>query len=152
MEFIAFLDRNEFEIIRLIEKTGYSVEENTSLCLIGKEYVGFLRKKEKRVVICTKNAKQRENYKHIMLKNAESFYKTSIHIKKALRHEAVHIAQECNNGNLLNLKTKLRINPSKLNALKGSTKISGELEKEKEAYILEDRPKLVINELKKYCL
>ncbi len=152
MEFLAFLDKNEIEIIRLIEKAGYSAEENTPLCLIGKEYVGFIKKKQKRIVICTKNAKQKGGYHQVKIKRTNSFKITSLHIKRALRHEAVHIAQECNNGKLLNPKRKLKLNPSKLNALKGSTKISGEEEKEKEAYILEDRPKLIISELKKYCL
>ena len=152
MEFLAFLDSNEVEILRLIEKAGYSLEEDTALCLKGKEFVGFIKKQQKRVVICTENIKKREGYKNIKLRQIDSFDKTSIHIKKALRHEAVHIAQECNNGNLLNLQPTLRLNPAKLNALKGSTKISGAEEKEKQAYILEDRPKLVINELKKYCL
>ncbi len=152
MEFIDFLDKNEVEIIRLIEKAGYSAEENTPLCLIGKEYVGFTNKKYRKLVICTNNIKQRVGYNHIKLKRESSVDKISVYIKKALRHEAVHIAQECNNGNLLNPKTKLRLNPAKINALNGSTKISGDEEKEKEAYILEDRPKLVINELRKYCL
>ncbi len=152
MEFIDFLDKNEVEIIRLIEKAGYATEENTQLCLIGKEYVGFINKKKKKLIICTNNVKERVGYKNRMLKRKDSIDKMSIYIKKALRHEAVHIAQECNNSNLLNLKPKLRLNPAKLNALKGSIKISGEKEKEKEAYILEDRPKLVINELEKYCL
>ena len=152
MEFLAFLDKNEIEIIRLIKKAGYSIDENTPLCLKGKEYVGFIKKKQRKLVICTNNVLQRVNYKYIRLKRTDGFERVSIHLKKALRHEAVHLAQECNNGNLLNLKTTLRLNPSKLNALKGSIKISGEEEKEKEAYILEDRPKLVIKELKKYCL
>ena len=152
MEFLAFLDKNEIEIIRLIEKAGYSAEENTPLCLIGKEYVGFIKKMEKKVVICTKNAKEKGGYQRIKIKRSDSFEITSLHLKKAVRHEAVHVAQECNNGNLLNLNRNLKFNPSKLNALKGSTKISGEAEKEKEAYILENRPRLIISELKKYCL
>ena len=44
------------------------------------------------------------------------------------------------------------MNPAKIDALKGSKKISGEEEKEKQAYILEDKPKLLKRELKKYCL
>ena len=151
MEFIAFLDKTEIEIIRLIEKAGYSMEENTPLCLLGKEYVGFIKKKQKRLVICTKNIMKRVGFNHKKINRTDGLDKVSIHIKKALRHEAVHIAQECNNGNLLNLKNTHRLNPAKLNALKGSIRISGEEEKEKEAYILEGRPKLIINELKKYC-
>ena len=152
MEFIAFLDEKEVEIVRIIEKAGYSLEENSPLCLKGKEYVGFMMRKKKRLVLCTNNVKQRVGYSNIKLKRIDSFDKISIHIKKALRHEAVHIAQDCNNGNILNIKKTFRLNPAKLNALKGSIKISGEEEKEREAYILEDRPKLVIKELRKYCL
>ena len=44
------------------------------------------------------------------------------------------------------------MNPSKINALNGSMKISGEEAKERQAYILEDKPILVKNELRKYCL
>ena len=44
------------------------------------------------------------------------------------------------------------MNPSKIKALNGSIKISGEEEKERQAYILEDKPRLIKNELRKYCL
>ena len=150
MEFIAFLDRIEIEILRMVENTGYSTEENTLLCLLNKNYVGFIKKKPKKIVICTDNAKEREGYNNLTKKN--TFARTAIHIKKAIRHEAVHVAQECNNGNLLDLKKKLKMNPAKNQALEGSTKISGEEEKEMQAYILEDKPKLLKKELEKYCL
>ena len=95
-----------------------------------------------------------EKYKAFKAKyeKNETFERTAIHIKKALRHEAVHVAQECNDGNLLEIDKKLSMNPAKIKALNGSTKISGEEEKERQAYILEDKPKLVEKELKKYCL
>tara|TARA_Y100001968_G_scaffold316981_1_gene345445 strand:+ start:160 stop:618 length:459 start_codon:yes stop_codon:yes gene_type:complete len=152
MEFIVFLDRIEIEIIKIIEQAGYSTEENTPLCLLSKNYVGFLKKRQKKIVICTDNAKNREGYTLLRKKNTDVFTRTAIHIKKALRHEAVHVAQECNDGNLLNISKKIRMNPAKIDALKGSTKISGEEEKEKQAYILEDKPKIVKKELEKYCL
>ena len=152
MEFIDFLNREEIEIIRIVEKAGYSTEENTSLCLISENYVGFLKKKQKTIVICTDNAKKREGYTTLRKRNINRFERTAKHIKKAVRHESVHVAQECNNGNLLDIKKNLSMNPAKSEALNGSKKISGEEEKEKQAYILEDRPKLVIKELEKYCL
>ena len=152
MEFINFLDKDEIEIIRIIENSGYSTEENTPLCLLGENYVGFFKKKQKKIVICTWNAKRRENYKLSKFKNDESFERTAIHIRKAVRHEAVHIAQECNEGKLLDLKKPLSFNPAKNYALRGSTKISGKEQKEIQAYILEDKPKLVIKQLEKYCL
>ena len=152
MEFIQFLDRDEIEIIRMVEEAGYSIEENIPLCLISERYVGFFKKREKTIAICTDNAKKKEGYTPIKKRNSDTFERTAIHIKKALRHEAVHVAQECNNGKLLDINQRLSMNPAKNQALKGSTKISGEEEKEKQAYILEDKPRLIKNELDKYCL
>tara|TARA_Y100001968_G_C19341454_1_gene709717 strand:- start:434 stop:892 length:459 start_codon:yes stop_codon:yes gene_type:complete len=152
MEFIEFLDKVEIEIIRMVEIAGYSIEENTPLCLLGNNYVGFLKKEQKTIVICTDNAKKREGYKLIRKINTDTFERTGRHIKKAIRHEAAHVAQECNNGKLLEINQSLSMNPAKIKALKGSRKISGEEEKEKQAYILEDKPKLLKKELEKYCL
>ena len=152
MEFIEFLDRTELEIIKIVENAGYKTKENTKLCFLGKNYVAFLNKRKKEIVICTSNAKKREGYTPLRMNKKEIFERTALHIKKALRHEAVHVAQECNYGNLLKIDRKLTINPSKINALNGSIKISGEEEKERQAYILEDKPILVKNELRKYCL
>ena len=152
MEFEYFLDSAELEIIKTIEQAGYQVEENTEPCLVSNDYVGFLKKKQKIIIICTNNAKKREKYTLLINKDKDVFERTALHIKKALRHEAVHVAQECNDGNILNLEKKFSINPSKINALKKSIVISGEEDKEKQAYILESKPKLVEKELKKYCL
>ena len=152
MEFIQFLDKIEIEIIRMVEKVGYSIEENTPLCLSSDNYVGFLRKKEKTIVICTENAKKREGYTLLSKRDTNRFERTATHLKKALRHESIHVAQECNDGKLLNIKKRLSMNQAKIKALNGSIKISGKEEKEKQAYILEDRPKQVKKELEKYCL
>tara|TARA_B100000965_G_scaffold353076_1_gene328708 strand:- start:118 stop:576 length:459 start_codon:yes stop_codon:yes gene_type:complete len=152
MEFIEFLDKKEIEIIRIVEQAGYSINENTSLCLLSDKYAGFLQKREKIIVICTDNAKKREGYTILNKSNNDKFDRTARHIKKALRHEAVHVAQECNNGNLLDIKKRLLMSTAKIEALKGSRIISGEEEKEKQAYILEDKPELLKKELEKYCL
>ncbi len=153
MEFIEFLDKEELEIISIVEKAGYKTEENDPLCLLSERYVGFLKKKQKSIIICTDNIKKKGGYKILRTMRAKSeFEKTAIHMKKALRHEAVHVAQECNKGKLLDIGKKLSMNPAKNEALKGSTKISGEEEKERQAYILEDKPKMLKRELEKYCL
>ena len=152
MEFINFLDKAEIEIIKIVEKAGYSIEENINLCLKDEKYKGFLKNKQKTMVICTDNAKRRERYNDIRMNNIDTFERTARLIKNALRHEAVHVAQECNNGNLLKIKKKLSMNPAKIEALKGSMEISLVEEKERQAYILEDKPRLVKNELIKYCL
>ena len=152
MEFVDFLDKKEIEIIKIVEQAGYKIEENKPLCLVSNNYVGFLNKKKKVLIICTNNAKKREGYTILRKKNKDTFERTALHIKKAIRHEAVHVAQECNNGNLLNIDEKLSMSPLKLKALNESIKISGEREKERQAYILENKPKLVEKELRKYCL
>tara|TARA_Y100001968_G_scaffold21741_1_gene17199 strand:+ start:133 stop:591 length:459 start_codon:yes stop_codon:yes gene_type:complete len=152
MEFIEYLDKEEIEIVRMVEQAGYSIDENTSLCLLSDKYAGFLKKREKTIVICTNNAKKREGYTILNKNNYDILERTARHIKKALRHEASHVAQECNNGNLLDIKKKLLLGPAKMEALRGSKIISGEEEKEKQAYILEDKPELLKKELEKYCL
>ena len=152
MEFVDFLDKKEIEIIKIVEQAGYKIEENKPLCLVSNNYVGFLNKRKKVLIICTNNAKKREGYTILRKKDKDTFERTALHIKKALRHEAVHVAQECNNGNLLNIDEKLSMSPVKLKALNESIKISGERERERQAYILENKPKLVEKELRKYCL
>ena len=152
MEFVDFLDKKEIEIIKIVEQAGYKIEENKPLCLVSNNYVGFLNKRKKVLIICTNNAKKREGYTILRKKDKDTFERTALHIKKALRHEAVHVAQECNNGNLLHSDKKLSMSPLKLKALNESIKISGEREKERQAYILENKPKLVEKELRKYCL
>ena len=152
MEFLEYLDRTEIEIIKIVEKVGYKIEENKPLCLLSDDYVGFLEKRNKVIIICTDNAKRREGYTLIRKKDNDTFERTALHIKKAIRHEAVHVAQECNDGNILKIEKKLAMNISKRKALNGSIKISGEEEKERQAYILENKPRLVEKELKKYCL
>ena len=152
MEFVDFLDKNEIEIIKIVEQAGYKIEENKPLCSVSNNYVGFLNKRKKVLIICTNNAKKREGYTILRKKDKDTFLRTALHIKKALRHEAVHVAQECNNGNLLNIDEKLSMSPLKLKALNESIKISGEEKKERQAYILENKPKLVEKELRKYCL
>ena len=152
MEFIEFLDREEIEIIRMVEQAGYLTRENTQLCLLDKNYVGFLIKNQKKIIICTNNAINKESYTYLRKLNTDVQDRIALRIKKAIRHEAVHVAQECNGGKVLNINQKLSMNPAKIKALKGSIKISGAEDKERQAYILENKPKLVEKELKKYCL
>ena len=156
MEFLLYLDKQEQEILQLIYKANYKVVENSPLCLIGKKYFGFLMKDKKQVVICTENAKDYGGYyphPRNSTKTDESF-KTSLMIKKAIRHEAVHVAQECNGRQLLPIKNTniSNLSPYKLSSLRRSVLLNGEENKVIQAYILEDKPRLVIATMKKYCL
>ena len=153
MDFIEFLNTREREILALIYKAQYSVEEKTPLCLLGKKYFGFLKKKQKTVVICTQNAKDVGGYYIPKVRYENNYNPTKIYINRALRHEAVHVAQGCNNGKVLNMNEmkRFKFNTYKREALNGSTLISGSRDKEKEAYLLEDKPKIIIIALKNFC-
>ena len=151
MEFILFLSKIDKDIIELINKTNHSIEENTALCLIDKKYVGFYKRREKAIVICTKNAKKLGGYRE---DKQYDNHKTTIYIRRALRHEATHLVQSCNNnkptGVIKNIED--RIHKGKLKALSASVQLSGNYEKELEAYVMEDRPRKVKEILKNYCL
>ena len=151
MEFILFLSKIDKEIIDLVNKLNHKIEENTALCLIDKKYVGFYKKREKTIVICTKNAKRLGGYRE---DKRYDNHKTNIYIRRALRHEVTHLVQACNNnkptGVIKNIEN--RIHERKLKALNSSVQISGNYEKELEAYVLEDKPKKVKEIFKSYCL
>ena len=106
MEFLFFLTSKEKEILELIYKAGFSVEENTSLCFMGERYVGFTKKRQKAVVICTNNIKNFSGYSHPGGKSIDNKDRTATYIRKALRHEATHVAQHCNNSELLGVLNK----------------------------------------------
>ncbi len=155
MEFIIFLSKLDKEILELLIKANYIVEENKIECLLNKEIKGLHNFEENKIIICTENAKRKTNYRIIKQKTSKGNFKTELAIRKALRHEATHAIQKCNKNkaveNIKNLEGKL--NPSKRKALEFSTtNFSGTYAKEVEAYILEDKPKKVKNMLKKYCL
>jgi len=155
MEFIIFLSNLDKEILDLLIKANYKVEENKIECLLNKEIKGLHNIVEKKIIICTENAKRKTNYRAIRKKPNIDNFKTELAIRRALRHEATHAIQKCNNnktvGEIKNLEGKLH--QSKRRSLEFSTSnFSGTYAKEVEAYILEDKPKKVKNMIKKYCL
>ena len=155
MEFIIFLSKLDKEILDLLIKANYKVEENKIECLLNKEIKGLHNFKENKIIICTENAKRRTNYRNKkQLQNKDNF-KTEKAIRKALRHEATHLIQKCNNNKIIGDIKKLesKLHPSKRKALEFSTtNFVGTYSKEVEAYVLEDKPKKVKNLIKKYCL
>ena len=155
MEFIIFLSKLDKEILDLLIKANYIVEENKIECLVNKEIKGLHNYEENKIIICTENAKRKTNYKSKKKQPKKDNFKTELVIRKALRHEATHAIKKCNNnkivGDIKNLEGKLH--QSKRKALDFSTSnFSGTYAKEVEAYILEDKPKKVKNMIKKYCL
>ena len=155
MEFIIFLSKLDKEILSLLIKGNYVVEENKKECLLNKEIKGLHNFAENQIIICTDNAKRKTNYKSIKNNPNKDNFKTEKAIRTALRHETTHIIQKCNNNKIIgNIKDlEKRLHPSKRRALKFSTlKFAGTYEKEVEAYIMEDKPKKVREMFKKYCL
>ena len=155
MEFIIFLSRVDRDIFDLLTKLNYIVEENKKECLLNKEIKGLHYLQENKIIICTENAKKKTHYKNINNHSNKENFKTERAIRKALRHEAVHVIQKCNNNtateDVKDLEKKLHKNKKK--ALEFSTsKFAGTYVKEVEAYILEDKPKKVKEMLKNYCL
>ncbi len=155
MEFIMFLSKLDKEILDLLIKANYTVEENKIECLLNKEIKGLHKFRENKIIICTENAKRKTNYKVKKNYSYKENFKTERAIRKALRHEATHVIQKCNNNKTVGDIKKLesRLNKSKQRALAYSTsKFAGTYAKEVEAYILEDKPKKVKEMLKRYCL
>ena len=151
MEFMLFLSKIDKEIVELIYKSNHSIEENTALCLIDRKFVGFFKKREKGIVICTKNAMFLGGYRE---DKKYDNHKTNIYIRRALRHEATHLVQSCNNNKPTGVIKKIedKIHERKLKALNSSVQLSGNYEKELEAYVMEDKPRKVKELIKSYCL
>jgi len=64
MEFIIFLSKFDKEILDLLTKANYIVEENKIQCLINKEIKGLHNFEENKIIICTENAKKKTNYRN----------------------------------------------------------------------------------------
>ena len=155
MEFIIFLSKIDKEILDLLIKANYIVEENKIECLLNREIKGLHNFFENKIIICTENAKRKTNYRNEKKRPNKDNFKTELAIRKALRHEATHAIQKCNDNktaeDIKNLEGKLH--QSKRKSLEFSiSNFSGTYAKEVEAYILEDKPKKVAKMIKKYCL
>ena len=155
MEFIIFLSKLDKEILDLLIKANYEVEENKIECLLNKNIKGLHNFEENKIIICTENAKRKRNYRKMKKQQNKDNFKTERAIRKALRHEATHAIQKCNNNKIIGDIKKLenKLNQSKKKALKFSTSnFSGTYAKEVDAYVLDDKPKKVKNLIEKYCL
>ena len=111
MEFIIFLSKLDKEILDLLIKANYIVEENKIECLLNEEIKGLNNFSENKIIICTENAKRKTNYRNKKKRLNKDNFKTELAVRKALRHEAVHAIQKCNNnktvGDIKNLEGKL---------------------------------------------
>ena len=155
MEFIIFLSKLDKEILDLLIKANYEIEENKIECLLNREIKGLHNFVENKIIICTENAKRKTNYRSKKRSPNKDNFKTERAIRKALRHEATHAIQKCNDNKTIGDIKKLesKVHQSNRKALEfSSSNFSGTYAKEVEAYVLEDKPKKVKNLIKKYCL
>ena len=60
MEFIIFLGKLDKEILDLLIKANYIVEENKVECLLNKEIKGLHKFKENKIIICTEMQKEKQ--------------------------------------------------------------------------------------------
>ena len=60
MEFIIFLSKLDKEILNLLIKANYTVEENKIECLINKEIKGLHNFEENKIIICTEMQKRKQ--------------------------------------------------------------------------------------------
>ena len=66
MEFIIFLSKLDKEILDLLTRANYIVEENKIECLLNKNIKGLHNFEENKIIICTENAKT-VSYTHLTL-------------------------------------------------------------------------------------
>ena len=85
MEFIIFLSKLDKEILNLLIKANYEVEENKTECLLNKEIKGLHNFIENKIIICTENAKRKTNYRNEKKRPNRDNFKTELAIRKALR-------------------------------------------------------------------
>jgi hypothetical protein len=135
MDFLLYLTPIGHEILLNIKSKKYKILENAAICRKHNEIFGFME--HKKFIICTDNIKNNISpVKH--------------YVNETIYHEAVHVAQSCR-GSTLGLKN-IKLAPQKYDEVKRSTIYSDSaFAHEVEAYYLEDKPKLVLSYLKKYC-
>ncbi len=156
MEFIIFLSGIDKLILSFIYDANFSVVENHSQCFLNYRFVGFYQSSKRKLIICTDNIKRQTGYKRNgkFRRKSDSSNKTAFYIRRAFRHEVTHAIQACNKGEVLDksIFENRKLHSNKLQSLYSSARFSGKKQTEYEAYWMEDRPRIVLSMIKKYCL
>lgn len=136
MDFLLYLSPAGQQLINLIAKSKYEIQENSYLCKKYPELFGY--NLDKQFVVCTKN-----------IKNTIS--PVNYYVNETVYHEAVHVAQACAKGSL-GVKNPI-LSLEKLNDVARSVNYNRDaFTYEVEAYYLEDKPDQVLSYVKKYCM
>ena len=138
MEFFLYLNSQSKEIINLVNKAKYSVNENIGFCR-DKRFFGYVDH-GKKFIICTKNIKT-------------SGFDPKFYINETILHESVHVAHHCNGYRPFWISKKdMHLPSNKLQDIKNSVNVSSaSSQMEHEAFWMEDKPDKVRYVLKKYC-
>ena len=140
MLFPYYLTVEAKQIVELIAKAQFKVQENISWCADG-NYAGAVIRENKTFFICTKN----------ILKGGNA----NQYLNETVYHEAVHVVQACKGMKPIGIPlSQMPLPPNKMRDIDRSislTKKKWMRQMEHEAYWLEDKPKKTIYYLKKFC-
>lgn len=140
MLFPYYLTFEGKQLIELIAKANYRVQENISWCADGK-YAGAVIHENKTFFICTKN----------ILKGSNA----NQYLNETVYHEAVHVVQSCRGMKPIGIPlSQMPLSSDKIRDIDRSislTKKKSMQRLEHEAYWLENKPKETIKYLRKFC-
>ena len=77
------------------------INEILNFVLLGNTYEDLIKWKD----VIKNEARKNKNFINV----EDDFNQTSIYIRRALRHEAVHVAQGCNDGKALNISKEKKM-------------------------------------------
>ena len=140
MIFPYYLTPEGKQIVELIAKARFQVQENISWCADG-NYAGAVIKENKTFFICTKN----------ILNGANA----NQYLNETVYHEAVHVVQACKGMKPIGIPlVQMPLPSNKMKDIDRSISLTNKKSmrrNEHEAFWLEDKPKQVIYYLKKFC-
>ena len=150
MEFLLYLTPVGNQIINTIAQSKFKIYENSQLCKVEPNTMGYVDHDRDQFVVCTKNI-------------INGGWSPKHYINQTVYHEAVHVAQDCKSKGLfsflgpvsLGIPNKyMPLTANKKEALDSSTSFGGFKirEREHESYYLEDKPHKVLHYVQKYCL
>jgi len=139
MVFFNYLTPEGKQIVELIAKAHFRVQENISWCADG--YAGAVIRENKTFFICTKNILNGSN--------------ANQYLNETVYHESVHVVQACKGMRPIGIPlSQMPLPSNKIKDIDQSlslTKKKWMRRMEHEAYWLEDKPKETIYYLKKFC-
>jgi plastocyanin domain-containing protein len=140
MIFFHYLTSEGQQLIEMIAKARFRIQENISWCADGK-YAGAVIKENKTFFICTKN----------ILKGSNA----SQYLNETVYHEAVHVVQACKGMQPIGIPiNRMPLPKNKIQDIDRSLSLTNKKfmrRMEHEAYWLEDKPKETIKYLRKFC-